>query len=676
MSNQCNFIYDPIVANFLIEYRGNFLEEISKVDYACGTIINEVIGIITVSYENLPRLRKAVPSIIYVDIRSAYVLQDLSPSYVDEINNIKLNPYLNLAGNNVIVGIIDTGINYLNEEFINEDGSSRIISLWDQSIPNISSKDNSNKIKNNNSSNTIIPLEIIERNFPQTMFDNSSLLISETPITSDLSQDNFEDLSNIEDLNKLYNNLYIGTVYSKQNIEKAIKASQNNEDPYAIVPSKDTIGHGTKVASIIGARGKNPDIQGVADRCDFVIVKLIESTNLKRVAALNNIVAPPMYNASEIVSALEFLKSEFIRLNKPMVIYIGVGSTYGSHDGLNLISRYITDLGNTKGICIVSGVGNEGNSQGHVSGIIKNVGDVSVQELRVSRELKIFSFNIWAQKPNRVSVRIVSPTGETTETIETKLNKIETHDFVFTNTKFVIQFFSPEHFTGHQMINISFYDIKPGIWRIELIGDYIVGGRYDIWLPPYTTLPEGLVFLNPDPYNTIVIPSTAINVVTVSYLGSNNSIQASSGKGFNVNNLINPDIATTGINILTTYQNNEITTLSGSSAASAIIAGACALLFEWGIVKGKDLGMYTSTIRSYLIYGATRNFIYSFPNRDIGYGEFNLLGVFNIFAGLVTSYNRLPNTNRPNTLFESKFKEFTINNLFIRIPKNMEDINE
>ena len=30
-------------------------------------------------------------------------------------------------------------------------------------------------------------------------------------------------------------------------------------DPYTIVPSKDTIGHGTKMAGIIGARSRNQE---------------------------------------------------------------------------------------------------------------------------------------------------------------------------------------------------------------------------------------------------------------------------------------------------------------------------------------------------------------------------------------------------------------------------------
>ncbi|MGV2644534.1 S8 family serine peptidase, partial [Clostridium perfringens] len=128
----------------------------------------------------------------------------------------------------------------------------------------------------------------------------------------------------------------------------------------------------------------------------------------------------------------------------------------------------------------------------------------------------------------------------------------------------------------------------------------------------HNTIPEGLVFLNPNPFSTVTVPATARGVVTVAYLGPNNSIVASSGKGFNTNGLINPDVATIGINVLTIDTSGKVTTLSGSSAASSIVAGACALLLEWGVVKRNDPTMYSIKIRSYLLYGATRNEIYKF----------------------------------------------------------------
>ena len=41
-------------------------------------------------------------------------------------------PVLNNQGAGVIVGFVDTGINYTDSLFRNVDGSTRIIGIWDQ----------------------------------------------------------------------------------------------------------------------------------------------------------------------------------------------------------------------------------------------------------------------------------------------------------------------------------------------------------------------------------------------------------------------------------------------------------------------------------------------------------------------------------------------------------------
>lgn len=48
------------------------------------------------------------------------------------VNFIENNPYINVNGNGVIIGILDSGINYMHPDFINDDNTSKIISIWDQ----------------------------------------------------------------------------------------------------------------------------------------------------------------------------------------------------------------------------------------------------------------------------------------------------------------------------------------------------------------------------------------------------------------------------------------------------------------------------------------------------------------------------------------------------------------
>lgn len=602
----CNSYYDPNFSTFFIEYRGNFKEQIDKVSYACGDIINDRTGVVSVKVENIDQLLIDVPSISFYDFRTMFVLEQISPSSVDNINSIKINPYLNLTGRGVLIGIVDTGIDYLNQEFIREDGTSSIMSIWDQTIKNG---------------------------------------IDESVI--------------------------VGKTYSNEQINNAIKAHENNQDPYAIVPSKDDRGHGTKVAGIIGARGYNNQFKGIASDSDFVIVKLNEAPFFKQILKENNLKDTPVYNAAAIAAGIQYLKNKAIELQRPMVIYLGVGSTEGGHDGKNLISRYITSIGTISGICIVAGVGNEGDSQGHVTRYIKGIGDIQSAELKIPKQFKLFKFYIWVEKPNRASLNVISPTGESSKFIQSKIGKVEEIKFILIDTEMKVKYYSPEPLTGHEVIEVTFNNIKPGIWKFELKGEYITSGRFDIWLPPSSTLPENTVFLESNPFNTLTIPGTATNVVTVGYYGSNHTIIAASGKGFNTNNRFNPDLATIGTNILTTEVSGGVTTISGSSAATAIVAGVCALLLQWGIINGNDKTMYSKKIRTYLIYGAYRNPIYKFPNREIGFGELDLLNTFEVIGSsyrtedinMITSESTAGNMQR-----NDNFMEYYINKLFIRIP--------
>lgn len=57
--------------------------------------------------------------------------RSLDASGVTRIRNL---PAFNLRGEGVLVGIIDTGIDYTNPAFIRQDGTTRIAAIWDQTI--------------------------------------------------------------------------------------------------------------------------------------------------------------------------------------------------------------------------------------------------------------------------------------------------------------------------------------------------------------------------------------------------------------------------------------------------------------------------------------------------------------------------------------------------------------
>lgn len=58
-----------------------------------------------------------------------------SPSLLSSgVNKIREIPNLNLKGQGVLLGFVDTGIDYLNPAFLRKDKTSRILSIWDQTI--------------------------------------------------------------------------------------------------------------------------------------------------------------------------------------------------------------------------------------------------------------------------------------------------------------------------------------------------------------------------------------------------------------------------------------------------------------------------------------------------------------------------------------------------------------
>ena len=68
--------------------------------------------------------------------------------------------------------------------------------------------------------------------------------------------------------------------------------------------------------------------------------------------------------------------------------------------------------------------------------------------------------------------------------------------------------------------------------------------------------------------------------------------------------------------------------MSGTSVATAITAGDCAQMLQWGIVEGNDPALSTYQARAYLIRGCQRSENLKYPNQQWGYGTLDLLQTF------------------------------------------------
>ena len=70
----------------------------------------------------------------YTTIPKLYTLLDTVNLDASGITQVQEQPVLGLTGQNIILGFIDTGIDYTHPAFRRSDGSSRICGLWDQTV--------------------------------------------------------------------------------------------------------------------------------------------------------------------------------------------------------------------------------------------------------------------------------------------------------------------------------------------------------------------------------------------------------------------------------------------------------------------------------------------------------------------------------------------------------------
>src|SRR5471030_1217520 len=183
-----------------------------------------------------------------------------------------------------------------------------------------------------------------------------------------------------------------------------------------------------------------------------------------------------------------------------MVIYFPLGSNFGSHKGNGILEQYMNSISRNSGIAIVAGSGNQGASGTHTSGIVSQVNESRSIQLYISPEQKNILFEIWIDSPNIMSLKIVSPSGESTDVISAPINVVETYSFLFEDTSIRINDYIPEENTGDQLIRISFSSLKEGIWRLILTGESILDWKFNAWIPQEGISIGETRFISPDPY--------------------------------------------------------------------------------------------------------------------------------------------------------------------------------
>lgn len=312
-----------------------------------------------------------------------------------------------------------------------------------------------------------------------------------------------------------------------------------------------------------------------------------------------------------------------------MVVLLPLGSNNGDHKGNNIFDGYIESISTNVGIIIVTGAGNEGNRDEHVSGTIRNKEDIETVDLLIEDNQKYMGVEIWVDLPSIVDINLVSPSGEETGFIQAATNVQRDNKFVFEKTQTRITYFLPEEYAGNEMISIYFANIAAGIWQIKLKLRSGLMAKYNAWLWKYGLSLPNTRFSPSDPYGTITIPGDSDFVVTVAaYNQNNNNLLTYSGVSFRQEYINKIDFAAGGVNTMTVGLNNSTQIINGTSLSAAIGAGACVLLFQWGIVEGNYPYMYSQSIKTFLRRGVTKRGKDEYPNPEWGYGIINFYKIF------------------------------------------------
>lgn len=420
-----------------------------------------------------------------------------------------------------------------------------------------------------------------------------------------------------------------GRLFRKNDIDQALAF----EDPFSVVPSRDTNGHGTALAGIAaGNMVPGENFTGAAPEATLIIIKVKPAKQYLR----NFYLYPPdaeVFQENDVMMAIAYAISWAKKLEMPLSICLGIGSSQGAHLGTNALSQYVDYVANFSQVSVSVAAGNEGNTRNHSTGIFSQGREQVVTELRVAEREQGFTMEFWGEPPEIYGLSIQSPTGEILEVSSSIGSRTQELSFVFVETKVYVNYILIERQTGYSLVYIRFFHPASGIWKIFTRGKNRQNVQFHMWLPVEGLISQDTYFLEPSPYTTVTAPGDARNsITTTAYQHRDGSIYIAAGRGYTPDGMITPHLAAPGVNVKVPLVRGGFGTRSGTSISAAQTAGIAALLFEWAIIRDNQPFFTGSGVKYYLQRGARREENMQYPNPEWGYGKVNLYHTFELLT--------------------------------------------
>lgn len=648
---------DMIYSNDYADYLINSSDMIIEGDESncCTNRIMERIAI-----QHCPQKEQRLTnleSIPYSFIPKLYGLMDSTNMEVTGVKQVQRPENLALSGRGVIVGVIDTGIDYVNQLFVDSNGNSRIGVIWDQTIPGEIGEDVSVTggtgsgiadagMEGGTGSDTadagmtgdrildgvsMGDMRIDDMTAGVGTDDSEGNTFSNLGVNSSIIPDSIAGIfgqTGVSISENLPPKPLYGTVYSNSQINQALRS----EEPYIIVPSRDISGHGTYMTGLAaGNIDPQNDFTGIAYESEIAVVKLKEAKPyLREYFGVREDVAA--YQETDIIYAVEYLLRYARKRRMPISIYIGVGSNNGGHLGYTFLERYLDSVLENVAVLVSVPAGNEGNERLHYSGEIPENAEFDLVEVNIAEGQDTLTLELWGNAPTTFAVGIDAPGGERIERIDPRFGSEELIGFPITRTTVYVVYQLVEVYSGDELIFIRINDPTPGIWRFRV---YASEGRqrtYNMWMPLRQFLRPDTYFLRPEPENTVTNPGNSRLVLTMTaYNHINESLYAAAGRGYTARNVVKPSLTAPGVNVTGPGLRGNYVTRTGTSVAAAHSTGMLALFLQWNMDNMEFGFFFAEQILSFFFRSAEREPEYEYPNILWGYGVMNIWNVFDRF---------------------------------------------
>lgn len=418
-------------------------------------------------------------------------------------------PPLSLTGRGTIICIIDTGIDYTHPAFRDENGNSRILAIWDQTIQDGT------------------PPEGFLFGTEYRREEINRALQADDPYTILPSRDENGHGSAMAGVaagsNVRTGNYYLGAAPDADIVIVKLKESKPYLRQFWLVPED------------VPAYQEN-DIMLAVSYADSFAIPFLRPVIICLGLGTNT----GDHNGSSVLS--RYLNSVALKRSRSVVVG-------GGNEG-NAAHHYHGTLNNSDG----------------------GTASRQTVEVRVGEGLNGFTLEVWGKRPDVLNVSVRTPGGETVPEVRLNVRQSVTYDFIYERSTVTVDSFLVEASSGEELLLFRVQNPTPGIWTFQVSATGEVhNGQFDMWLPVTGFLNADVYFLNPTPYTTLTEPAMADDILSVStYNAENNSFYIESGRGFSRDGRIRPDLAAPGVNVSTIFGRNTGSSLAAAVTAGAV----------------------------------------------------------------------------------------------------------